>query len=323
VKAEPGLAADVEAERPLVTGIVLAVFIGGGVALQSRVNGELGTRLHDGVAAAGLSIGGGLALLALLVPALPAGRRGLAALRTALRDGKLRWWQCTGGMCGALYVVSQGVTATALGVAVFTVAIVAGQSASGLLMDRTGIGPAGRRPLTATRVVGAALSVVAVLIAVSGQFGTPKALALAVLPAVAGAGGSWQTAVNGIVRAHAGSALPAALVNFLAGCTSLLVALTVDVALRGWPAALPREGWLYVGGGMGVVFIAVAAAIVHRTGVLLLGLGMIAGQLVGAVVIDEVAPGRHARPGVAALAGTALTLLAVGIAVLPVRRVAA
>ena len=91
-------------DRGLAAGIVLAVLIGAGMAIQSRVNGELGTRLHDGIAAAALSVGGGLVLLALLVPALPAGRRGLAALRTALRDGKLRWWQCTGGMCGALYV---------------------------------------------------------------------------------------------------------------------------------------------------------------------------------------------------------------------------
>ena len=307
-------------DRGLAAGIVLAVLIGAGVAIQSRVNGELGTRLHDGIAAAALSVGGGLVLLALLVPALPAGRRGLAALRVALRDGKLRWWQCTGGVCGALYVVSQGVTAAALGVAVFTVAIVAGQSASGLLMDRAGIGPAGRHALTGTRVVGAALSVVAVLVAVSGQVGTPKALALAVLPALAGAGGSWQTAVNGQVRAHAGAALPAAFVNFAAGCTSLLIALTVDLAVRGRPAPLPRTGWLYLGGGMGVVFIAVAAAIVHRTGVLLLGLGTIAGQLAGAVAIDEFVPGRHPRPGAPALAGTALTLLAVGIAVLPRRR---
>jgi bacterial/archaeal transporter family-2 protein len=310
----------VKPDRGLAAGIVLAVLIGAGVAIQSRVNGELGTRLHDGIAAAALSVGGGLVLLALLVPALPAGRRGLAALRVALRDGKLRWWQCTGGVCGALYVVSQGVTATALGVAVFTVAIVAGQSASGLLMDRAGIGPAGRHALTGTRVVGAALSVVAVLVAVSGQFGTPKALALAVLPALAGAGGSWQTAVNGQVRAHAGAALPAAFVNFAAGCTSLLIALTVDLAVRGRPALLPRTGWLYLGGGMGVVFIAVAVAIVHRTGVLLLGLGTIAGQLAGAVAIDEFVPGRHPRPGAPALAGIALTLLAVGIAVLPRRR---
>nr|WP_246868878.1 DMT family transporter [Saccharopolyspora sp. ASAGF58] len=38
---------------------------------------------------------------------------------------------------------TQGMAATALGVAMFTVAVVAGQISSGLVVDRLGLGPAG------------------------------------------------------------------------------------------------------------------------------------------------------------------------------------
>ena len=66
-------------------------------------------------------------------------------------------------------VLSQGLAAAALGVALFTVAVVAGQTISGLVLDRVGIGPGGRRPLTAARLVGALLALGAVTWAVSAQ----------------------------------------------------------------------------------------------------------------------------------------------------------
>ena len=77
---------------------------------------------------------------------------------------------------------------------------------------------------------------------------------------------------------------------------------------------LPTEPWLYLGGSIGVVFIAIAAAVVRYTGVLLLGLSMVAGQLVGALGIDMLAPGGSGRPNTLTLIGVALTLIAVVIA---------
>ncbi|MEV1285785.1 DMT family transporter [Micromonospora sp. NPDC049679] len=296
-------------------GVALAVVSGGAVAVQSRINGELGVRLGDGVAAATVSFGVGLLVLLVLVPATPVGRRGLVAVRTALRDGSLRPWQCLGGLCGALLVASQGLTVHALGVAVFTVAVVAGQSASSLAVDRAGIGPAGRQAVTGPRLAGAALTVLAVLLAVGHRLGSPTALALAVLPALAGVAVAWQQAVNGRVRVASGSALTAALVNFAVGTGALLTAYAVDVAARGWPTgSWPTEPWLYLGGPIGIVFIAIAAAVVPLTGVLLLGLATIAGQIVGAVGLDLIAPPAAGRPGLNTLLGAALTLVAVTVA---------
>ncbi|ASW57984.1 DMT family transporter [Plantactinospora sp. KBS50] len=305
-----------------MTGLALAVVSGLAVAAQSRINGELGVRLHDGIAAAVVSFGTGLLILLIGVPLLPTGRRGLRRLRTALRDGGLRPWQCLGGLCGAFLVAAQGLTVGALGVAVFTVAVVAGQSASGLAVDRAGVGPTGRQPLSPVRLFGAVLTVLAVLLAVSDHLGNPGRLVLAVLPVLGGVGIAWQQAVNGQVRVASDSTLTATAVNFAVGTVALLAALAVDVAVRGLPVGgWPPEPWLYLGGPIGISFIAVAAAVVRFTGVLLLGLATIAGQVVGAVLLDLVAPSASGPPGPFTLLGTALTLVAVAVAALrPVSR---
>ncbi|WP_018810737.1 DMT family transporter [Salinispora pacifica] len=298
-----------------LVGVVLATIAGVAVAVQSRVNGELGVRLADGVAAAVISFGLGLLVLLVLVPATPGGRRGLAALRAALTAGRLRPWQCLGGLCGAFLVATQGLTVGTLGVAVFTVAVVAGQSASSLLVDRAGIGPSGRQPVTGRRLFGAALTVLAVGLAVGGRLNDPTALALAVLPLLAGIAVAWQQAVNGLVGRAAGSPLTATLVNFTVGLVALLAVFAVDIAVRGLPAGSPpAEPWLYLGGPIGITFIAIAAAVVEFTGVLLLGLATIAGQVVGAVLLDVLLPTAASRPDATTLLGAALTLVAVLIA---------
>jgi transporter family-2 protein len=302
-------------------GVVAGVVAGVAIAGQSRINGELGVRLGDGLAAAVVSFGTGLLLLVALVPGTPTGRRGWRTLRAALADGSLRPWQCLGGVCGAFLVASQGITVHALGVAVFTVAVVAGQSASSLAVDGAGLGPAGPQPVTPTRLAGATMTVLAVLVAVGDRLGSPSALALAALPALAGVGIAWQQAVNGRVRAASGSVLVATTVNFVAGSAALLVAFAVDLLVRGWPGGTwPAQPWLYLGGPLGIMFIALAAALVRLTGVLLLGLATIAGQLVGAVLLDVFVPASAGGPGVNTLVGAGLTLLAVGVAALPSRR---
>jgi bacterial/archaeal transporter family-2 protein len=68
-----------------------------------------------------------------------------------------------------------------------------------------------------------------------------------------------------------------------------------------------------------VLFIGAAAAIVPITGVLLLGLGAVAGQLVGAVLLDLFLPTGGDQLTATTLIGTALTLVAVAVIALPDR----
>ncbi|GGK16538.1 membrane protein [Pilimelia terevasa] len=300
-----------------------------GSAAQTRINGELAVRLGDGVAAAATSFGVGLVLVAAACAALPAGRRGVRRLAGAVGPPPgtprppggprpLRWWECLGGLGGAAFVASQSLTAAALGVAIFTVSIVAGQAISGLAADRLGLGPRGRQAVTGFRLCGAALTVLAVAVA-AGRPPGGAPVWLALVPAVAGLGVGVQAAVNGRVREAAGGALPATLLNFAVGTAALLVVLGADVALRGPPQDLPAAPWLYLGGPLGVVFITVAAATVRYTGVLLLGLAVIAGQLTGALLLDLALPGAAGPPGAGIYVGVALALAGVAVAARPDR----
>ncbi|GGI78278.1 hypothetical protein GCM10011581_14220 [Saccharopolyspora subtropica] len=308
-------------DRPRVRGLgmVGATGIGALLAVQARINGALGARMDDAVAAGLVSFFGGFVVLLVGSVVLPQARRGARNLVAELRrPGGLRWWQCLGGVCGGYLVFSHGMAATVLGVAMFTVAVVAGQVTSGLVVDRLGLGPAGPQRVTATRLLGAGLAVVAVVIAVSAKLRGTEGSWLVLLPALAGLGLGWQAAVNGRMKQAADSAVFAATVNFGVGMVALAVAFAVEVVLRGFPA-FPAEVWLYTGGLLGIFVIGGSVALVRVTGVLVLSLGMIAGQLVGALVLDVFAPATGAGVPASTVVGVLLTLLAVGVAAMPDR----
>ena len=317
--------------RQRAAGVALAIVAGFAAALQSRVNGTLAAETGTAFGTAALSFGSGLVLLTLALPFSRSGRSAIGQVATGLRRGAggLRWWECLGGLGGAFYVMSQGLTVDALGVSVFTIALVAGQSVSSLVIDRLGLAPGGVRLVTVGRALGPVLTVVAVVV-VSGAGAATAALGLALFPLVAGVLQSFQQALNGRVRAAVrpaepradgrtrgdGGVLAATFVSFLVGTAALLVVFGVSLAVDGAPTgSLPPDLLLYSGGLLGVVFIALQAAVVQRIGVLLLGLGMIAGQVVGALVLDVVSPG-VAAPGAATYAGAALTLVAVAVPLL-------
>ncbi|HEY7597860.1 MAG TPA: DMT family transporter [Actinophytocola sp.] len=300
--------------RVRVAGAAVAAVGGVALAVQGRINGQLGHVMHDGVFAALISFGIGTVLLAVSVAATPSARAGLVRLRNSVRGGRLRPWQCLGGACGALFVTAQGITVATLGVAVFTIAVVAGQVVASLAVDRAGLGPADPQPVTLPRAAGAALAVVAVVIAVSDHAAIEAGgLWWALLPAIAGLGLAWQAAVNGLVRVESDHIVVPTLVNFSVGTAALIIAALVDALVRGLPGAPPGEFWYYVGGPLGMIAILTAVAAVRFTGVLLLGLASVAGQLTGAVLLDIVVPTGGGLTA-ASVIGTAITMVAVGVA---------
>ncbi|APA94808.1 DMT family transporter [Nocardia seriolae] len=301
-------------------GLVFGGSIGAAVAVQSRINGELGHRLGDGIAAATISFGSGLLILAVVFALSGQLRAGVGRVRVALGSGELRWWQLLGGLSGAYFVACQGLTVATIGVTAFTVATVAGQLVSSLVVDRLGWGPSGRTPVTAWRIGAAVLGLVAVVLAVTGRNGLGVrtgghggvSVLLVALPLVAGLLVAWQQAVNGRVGV-VGGPFSATLANFATG-TAALVAIEAGVLLRrGGFGQLPGEPWLYLGGLIGIVFVALAVLAVRWIGVLLLGLSSVAGQLLASLVLDVVAPS-GAGLSVSAVVGCALTFVAVAVA---------
>lgn len=281
---------------PAGVGLGGAVLVGVLTAIQARINGQLGLRIGDGFVAAVISFGSGLVVLLILSAALPAGRRGARALGAGIRRRTIPWWMLLGGLAGALTVATQGLAVAIIGVSLFTVGVVAGQTLSGLVLDRMGYGPAGVVAVTVPRVIGGALALVAVAISLQGGVLERVPLWMLVLPVLTGIGIAWQQATNGRLRQRVGTPLTATLVNFIGGTIVLAIAAAIHVAIVGMPAGLPTEPWLYLGGVLGVTYIFLSAALVVHTGVLLLGLGAVAGQLVTAFTLDALWPA-DAGPG--------------------------
>lgn len=310
----------------------MAVAAGLAIPAQGRINGALGARLDDGIAAAVVSFSTGLVLMILVSLVLPRGRAGLAQIVPAVRERRFPPYYVMAGGIGAFFVFAQSFTIGLLGVALFTVSTVTGQTVSGLLVDRLGIGPGGKKAVTGIRVIGCILTIAAVAWAVSPRFGAgagassagasaggdPAQLILPVLlPVLAGFMMSFQQAMNGTATMHYGTPIAATLVNFVAGACVLWVAWLVKVAVAGTGNPLPDEWWYYLGGPMGCVFIGLGALLVRSLGVLVTGLGMIAGQLLGSLGLDLLVPAPGTVVEVPTVLGTVLTLGAIVVATLP------
>lgn len=304
---------------PLWAALLGSGAAGALTALQSRINGGLSLELGNGYVAAAVSFGSGLLILSVIMLFSRTGRAGICRVSAELRSRRLPWWALTGGACGAFFVLGQGLTAPVIGLALFTVGVVAGQVLGGLLIDRTGVGPSGRINPTAQRVFGTSLAVVAVAISVVADLGGSGLSGLLVIvPFVAGALVAWQSAVNGLLRSAAQSALSATFVSFIIGTVLLVAAAAVSVSFTGWPLAWPANPLFYAGGAMGAIFIAVFAVLVRTAGVLLLSMSSVAGQLIAAVCLEAGIPlAEGVTPWM--LAGSALALVAVCIAAVPRR----
>jgi bacterial/archaeal transporter family-2 protein len=320
-RANEGQAALKVRQIPAAVGICLAVLTGLLMPMQARINSALSDRTEDGILAALVSFGVGLIIMAVASAAVPAGRKGLREIGPALRSRRFPAWYTAAGVIGAFYVLTQTITVGTIGVALFTVAVVAGRTISGLLIDWKGFGPASPRPLNVQRLLGGWLAIMAVLWAISPEIEQGVHLTVLmstiVFPLVAGFLLSFQQAMNGSAAVGYGTPLTATLVNFAAGTAVLLLAWLVKLGITGFGESLPAEPWYYVGGAMGCLFVGLAAVLVRHIGVLLVGLGLVSGQLFGSLLMDLLFPVENAHVDFASVAGAVATLAAVVIAVLP------
>lgn len=302
--ANPVLAPPAPRTTPALAAAVLS---GAMVALQARLNGDLQVALGDTLLTALVSFATGLVAVVAVVACRPASRIALAKLRDT------PGWNRLGGVGGAVLVAVGAAAAPRIGVALLTIGLVAGQTGGGLAVDRLGLGPGRRQDVTGPRAAGALLCLLAVGAGVLGGGARHADPVLMALIVVAGMLIALQQALNGRVHRATGDAGVATLVNFVVGSAALLLGLAVRAALFGvhvshWPGL--GELALYAGGPIGAAYVAVAAVVVGRLGVLRLGLAITAGQLLGAVGLDAALPGGSGVP-LATLVGVLLTLIAV------------
>lgn len=294
--------------RSLVA-LAASIIAGALVALQSRINGEFGLALGDGALAALLSFSTGFVALLVLSGFSRQARGGLRAVFAQLRSRDLPWWAILGGVGGGFLVLTQGLTAGVLGVALFTIAVVTGQSLGALWIDTRGLVGMPVVPLRPLRIFGVVIVLAGVITAVDL---TPAGLAqtgwLFALPLLAGVGAGFQQAINGRVGSAAGSPLAATLINFGMGTTLLVVVFLVSWPFTGGPTDIPSSWWLWTGGLVGALFIAIQVATVRIIGVLGLGVSLVTGQLIGSIVLDAFVPVATSDVQLATIVGALVTL---------------
>jgi transporter family-2 protein len=239
-------------------------------------------------------------------------RPGTRRILRQLRSWPVPPWTLTAGLGGALIVVAGALAVETIGVAVFSVAFFAGQITFGLFVDRMGVGPGSRRPVSTPRLQAALLAVAAVVVSQIGRPVGEFAPALVVLVVAAGAALAFQSAFNGRIAAATGDAFAATAVNVVVGIAAL-AAIVAAVTLAGhvdtphWPA----QPWLYAGGILGVTIVLSLAIATPALGVLWATLVMLAAQLVTAFGVDWAVEHEAPTPGV--IVGAALIVAAAAL----------
>lgn len=293
---------------------LLAALSGILVSVQSRANGELAFRLNNSLEAACISFGSGLVVLMVITYFHEGIKSGLRNVFRAVDDRAIARWRLFGGALGGVVIAFQTHVVPLIGVAVYSVTVISGQTAMSLAVDRLGLTGGGKRHISARRITAAALTVLAVLISVWDRLDT-KALSIVavVLGIASGAIIGVQRALNGQVNEHSGQSFATTFLNFVTGTALLLVIFFSAIATH--HAHLDplkwSPWWMYLGGVTGVVYIAFASTVVQHLGVLTFTLFSIGGQLVGSLAFDLFLPSKGVHVGIYLVTGILMTYIGV------------
>ena len=292
----------------------LAALSGLLIALQARANGELSHRLGNGLQAALVSFTSGLIIIVVIALFNPSIKEGIRTLRSAVIAKSIPPWTLFAGMLGASFVAVQTQIVPLIGVAIYSVAAIAGQSAISLVVDRIGLTGGGKKEITPRRVTAAFVTVFAVFISVADRLdGKDLSIAAVILGVFAGAIVGVQRAMNGQINEHSQQSFTTSLLNFAMGTTFLLVILLFAMTLGGMKLSPLPAGpwWIYTGGAIGVIYVAFTSTIVQHLGVLTFTLISVGGQLAGSLLIDLFSPTDGVQISIYLVSGIVLTYLGV------------
>lgn len=272
---------------------LLAALSGVLIAIQARANGELAYRLDNSLEAALVSFGSGLVIITIIAIFNPAIKEGVSNLRGAVARGEIARWKLLAGALGGSFVAIQTQIVPLIGVAIYSVASIAGQTATSLIVDRIGLTGGGKKAITGRRLGAATITVIAVLVSVFDRIDARNLSIIAVLLGfIAGAVVGFQRALNGQINEHSNQSFTTSLLNFITGTTFLVLLILIALGTgRISFVSLPLgPWWMYLGGTVGVIYIAFTSLIVQHLGVLTFTLYSVGGQLVGSLVIDLISP---------------------------------
>jgi transporter family-2 protein len=292
----------------------LAAISGFMIAMQARVNGELSHRLDNAPQAALVSFSSGLSFIAIYALFSKRVHQGLRKLRAAVSNGKIPKWRLVAGALGGAFVAIQTSIVFLIGVALYSVASIAGQTAVSLIVDRIGLTGGGPKLISPRRVTAAGITVLAVLVSVWDKLeGVDFEVFSVILATVAGALVGVQRALNGQINEYSEDSYTTSLLNFITG-TSFLVIFILLLTVLGKNELQPLPSgpwWIYTGGIIGVIYIAFTALIVQHLGVLTFTLYSVGGQLFGSLILDLYLPSEGISVSWYLVTGIALTYVGV------------
>jgi transporter family-2 protein len=293
---------------------LLAALSGLLIAMQARANGELSHRMGNPIEAALVSFGSGLLIISIISLFTPAIRNGMKNLKGAVSRKEIPVWTLFAGMLGGSFVAVQTQIVPIIGVAIYSVASIAGQTAASLIVDRIGLTGGGKKEITIRRVAAAGVTVLAVLVSVLDRIEAENLSLFAVIfGCFAGAIVGVQRALNGQINESTHQSFATSWLNFIMGTTFLFILLSIGVAInRAEIVALPSgPWWMYMGGTIGVIYIAFTSTIVQHLGVLTFTLISVGGQLVGSLLIDLYSPTQGVQISTYLVTGIVMTYLGV------------
>jgi transporter family-2 protein len=307
-------AAKIKTQEKTVGLELLSAFSGVMIAIQSRINGELSTRLGDSLEAAMVSFGSGLIFVTLLVITRKKNRTGFGLIFKAVKQKQLPKWRLSAGVLGASFVAMQTHVVPIAGVALFTVASLAGQTAISLFVDKVGLSGGAKSAITKRRIIAALITIFAVIVSAWDRFSMSNfSIAAIVLAVLAGSWVGVQRALNAQINIYSTQSFATSLLNFITGSTFLFTLLVIRYLNSGQPLSklVNAPWWVYLGGSIGVIYIAFSATAVQHMGVLVFTLFSVGGMLIGSLLIDLIAPTSGTDLSPYLFAGILLTYLGV------------
>jgi transporter family-2 protein len=293
---------------------LLSAFSGVLIAAQSKVNGALSVKMGDSLEAAIVGFLIGLLFITLISLTQPKLRSAFKDIFKAVKEGQMHPWTLVAGALGASFVAIQTYVVPIAGVALFTVASLAGQTAISLWVDQLGLSGGVKSVITKRRVIAALITVFAVLVSTWDRLSMSNFSVLAIgLALLAGTWVGFQRALNGKINSFSKRAFATAQLNFITGTSFLFLLLLLrsiftDHSMSNFTTA---PWWMFLGGLIGVLYIALSSHVVQHLGVLEFTLFSVGGMLIGSLLIDLIfpTPGTVISPYL--IVGIALTYLGV------------
>ena len=241
-------------------------------------------------------------------------RSGFRQIFSAVNLKLLPSWRLGAGALGASFVAMQTYAVPIAGVALFTVASLAGQTGISLWVDHVGLAGGSRVIITKRRVIAAIITILAVVVSTWDRFTISNFSLLTIVLAVFS--GTWvgvQRALNGQINSYSKASFATSLLNFITGTTFLLFLLLLRTLFTNHSVMNFTSGpwWMFLGGSIGVIYIALSAHIVQYVGVLEFTLFSVGGMLIGSLLIDIIVPTKGTIISGFLITGILLTYLGV------------